>query len=557
MQFSEEHLANLRSKQTQDKRAQTIYKNSLKLVRTCTVCGLEFTPTHHNQKICKRQHTFPCPICGKPVAYINNNKNRCCSKQCTQKKREQTNLKKFGCAHAAENEDIKNKIIKTNQQKYGHNSGFCTEQVQEKYKSTCIRKYGVSNPQKCEDIRNKTQQTCMEKYGVPCVLQADSVREKAKRTCLLKYGEEIATKSQYVKDKTRKHLMEKYGVVSTAKLESVKQKAKQTRMLHYGTLNPWKVPEIRNKVTSTMIARYGVPWYVMTDECKRVNGRVISSVNKKFAQFLQENSIEYSMEFALENKSYDFKVGNTLIEINPTASHNSYINFFSNTLISHYDIYTHRNKTDIAMNHGYRCIHVFDWNDWNDMLDLFTASSDVLYARDCKVVELIVDNICAHQQANHIQGSCTGQKICIGLIYKDSIVMSMSFGKPRYNTHYDWELLRLCTSKNTRVVGGTSKLYSYAVNKYGLHNVISYCDISKFSGTVYSKLGFTLNTRTAPSKIWSKKNMYITDNLLRQKGFDNLFNTSYGKGTSNEELMIQNKWLPVYDCGQLVFVDRR
>ena len=28
----------------------------------------------------------------------------------------------------------------------------------------------------------------------------------------------------------------------------------------------------------------------------------------------------------------------------------------------------------------------------------------------------------------------------------------------------------------------------------------------------------------------------------------------YGKDTNNEELMIKHGWLPIYDCGQKVFI---
>lgn len=90
-------------------------------------------------------------------------------------------------------------------------------------------------------------------------------------------------------------------------------------------------------------------------------------------------------------------------------------------------------------------------------------------------------------------------------------------------------------------------------------SVISYCDVSKFTGDVYERLGFNLKQQTRPQKVWTENNYkygnnrYITDNLLRQQGYDRLFNTSYGKGTDNEQLMIEHGWLPVYDCGQKVF----
>ena len=51
-----------------------------------------------------------------------------------------------------------------------------------------------------------------------------------------------------------------------------------------------------------------------------------------------------------------------------------------------------------------------------------------------------------------------------------------------------------------------------------------------------------------------KTKQHITDNLLRARGFDQLFNTNFGKGTSNDELMLQAGFVTVYDCGQATYV---
>ena len=73
---------------------------------------------------------------------------------------------------------------------------------------------------------------------------------------------------------------------------------------------------------------------------------------------------------------------------------------------------------------------------------------------------------------------------------------------------------------------------------------------------MYTRLGFKLLRKSKPSKHWYslKAKKHITDNLLRQKGFDLLFGTHYGKGTSNEELMKKNGWVEIYDCGQDTYV---
>ena len=130
----------------------------------------------------------------------------------------------------------------------------------------------------------------------------------------------------------------------------------------------------------------------------------------------------------------------------------------------------------------------------------------------------------------------------------------MTFGKPRYNKNYEWELLRLCSHKDFKVVGGAEKLFKHFLEMQSPNSIISYCDYSKFSGEVYNRLGFKQKGNPKPSKHWSRGEEHITDNLLRQRGYDQLFNANYGKGTSNEQLMLENGWLPIYDCGQLVFI---
>ena len=76
--------------------------------------------------------------------------------------------------------------------------------------------------------------------------------------------------------------------------------------------------------------------------------------------------------------------------------------------------------------------------------------------------------------------------------------------------------------------------------------------MSKFNGNVYEKLGFTAMRKARPSKHWYniKTKKHIIDSLLRQQGFDRLFKTTYGKGSSNKELMLANGFIEVYDAGQ-------
>ena len=241
---------------------------------------------------------------------------------------------------------------------------------------------------------------------------------------------------------------------------------------------------------------------------------------------------------------------NILLEIDPTYTHNAIGN--------HWDKHGmgkdyHIEKTRLAVENGYRCVHIFDWDDIDKVIQLLLPKKSV-YARECKVMKVDHNTAGGFETQYHLQGSCRGQSICLGLYYNGELIQVMTFGKPRYNRKYQWELLRLCSHSEYRVVGGASKLFSYFVNDYNPLSIISYCDLAKFNGDVYKQLGFTHARDTQPQKVWSRGSEKITDNLLRQRGYDQLFNASYGKGRNNEELMLQDGWLPVYDCGQATYI---
>lgn len=297
------------------------------------------------------------------------------------------------------------------------------------------------------------------------------------------------------------------------------------------------------KRKKTNLEKYGVEWSFFLGQ---KNGhKKDSSINLNFKTLLEENNIEYEREFRLGSYFYDFKVGNKLIELDPYATHNVDWNPFNNLPI---DKNYHKNKTQFAIENGYQCIHIFDWDDCYKIINLLKPRKTV-YARSCFVKEISFKESYEFLTKNHLQGSCRS-KIKFGLFYDNQLVSVMTFGKPRYNIKYEWELLRYCSIYN--VIGGAEKLFSYFVKTVNPSSVISYCDFAKFSGKVYTSLNFEKLSYSEPSKHWynPKTNIHITDNLLRQRGFDQLFNEHYGKGTSNEELMLQNKFVEIYDCGQ-------
>lgn len=329
------------------------------------------------------------------------------------------------------------------------------------------------------------------------------------------------------------------------------QKGHATRIQNFGSIEEsYRQGKIKQK--ETMLSKYGTECLFNSPEILSHRKKRDTGPNNKFKNLLIQNGLEFEQEFVIESKSYDFKVGSNLIEINPTITHNAFKLPYPpyKGLTKEY----HQLKSALAEKHGYRCIQVWEWEDTNKILNLL-VSRPTVYARKCEVRK--VPNIETNEFLDkfHFQGKSRSD-VQLGLYYEGDLVSVMTFGKPRYNKNYEYELIRYCSSYN--VIGGSSKLFKHFINEYNPHSIISYCDRSKFSGSTYLKLGFTYS-KCSLGRHWyhSKLGIHITDNLLRQHGFDQLLGKyfgTYGKGTSNEELMYNNGFLDVYDCGQAVYI---
>lgn len=346
--------------------------------------------------------------------------------------------------------------------------------------------------------------------------------------------------------------LQRYGFANQGERSEIHKKMEDTMEERYGVTYARYLPEVEERVRKTCLERYGVPYYIQTEDANKDNRKRISSINEKFSKFLSDNGIDNSLEKFLGGKFYDIVMEDRkiVIEIDPTYTHNSIGNHWNSYGI---DSNYHKDKSILASENGYRCIHVFDWDNWNDILNILKVPHTSIGARKCEVRKVNKSDAVKFTNAYHIQHSCKGQVLNYGLYFNNELIQIMTFGKPRYNNKYDYELLRLCSNIDTKVVGGASKLFHAFTSDNMKSSVISYCDLSKFTGTVYENIGMSLKAMTQPNKVWSKNAKKITQNLLNQRGYDQLFDAHYGKGTSNEQLMIDHGWLPVYDCGQAVY----
>lgn len=476
------------------------------LIKKCLHCGKEFETKNPQKLYCNDQHYRPCPVCGKPVAMIDNDFSRpakCCSKECSKLLRQQ----KFAMR----------KCIECGKE-FTPRSGVqqICDRRHTRICKICGKEFEVSR----RDIQDDVVVCCHE-----CSVEFTQQKN------VLKYGVDHPMQLQQVRDKLENTMMNKYGVKHALQNKYLSEKQQE---------NAYK----------TNLERNGVPYACLLPQCVNAQGKIVSTINLKFGDRLDKLDIKYSFEKRIEDKSFDICLpdSKTLIEIDPSYTHNIVGNHWGPGIEVNY----HLQKTKLAERHDYRCVHVFDWDDVDKIVSLFLPRKSI-YARNCQIYKINLPVAVDFLNRYHLQGSCKGQLLCLGLVKDDVLYQIMTFGKARYDKKHDIELLRLCTRPGYSVVGGASKLFSYATSEYALNNIISYCDVSNFSGTVYENIGMKFVRSSPPQIVWSKGDKKITANLLRQRGYDQLFKTNYGKGVSNDELMLTHDWLPVPDCGQKVF----
>jgi hypothetical protein len=215
----------------------------------------------------------------------------------------------------------------------------------------------------------------------------------------------------------------------------------------------------------------------------------------------------------------------------------------------------HLSKTVKCLEKGINLIHIFDleWKNKKDIVKSIVASklgiSNKIYARSCSILEVSKEDTKKFNETNHIQGH-TGSSVNLGLYYNDQLVMLMTFGKPRFNKGYQWELIRLSTLLNNTVTGGASKLFKHFNDNYLQINesVICYSDRRFGEGNVYNKLGFEFTKSTPPGYYWTNGNIIWSRTKFQKAKLSKLLSI-FDPKKSEAENMFDNKYRRLWDCG--------
>lgn len=182
--------------------------------------------------------------------------------------------------------------------------------------------------------------------------------------------------------------------------------------------------------------------------------------------------------------------------------------------------------------------------------DMLSNSKRTIHARACKLVFPTAQEAALFMNQNHLQGNVNASHI-LGLQFNGELVSVMTFGVPRFNKDYSWELLRLATVNGVRVVGGASKLLTAFRRKYN-GSIISYCDRRYSLGGVYHAIGFEYLKTTAPGFSYTNGEVVLSRWKAQKQNLKSWF-TDYDDTQSQAENMLRAGFTKMYDAGQMVF----
>lgn len=474
-----------------------------------------------------------CTVCGNPCKFwsISTGYAKTCSNVCgqlnpsTRSKIEQTNIERYGTAHPASNDQIKEKTRETNLNRYGTIAPYQNTNIKEKGIRSTIEKYGVSNVFKLAEIKEKSRRTMKEKYGEELNILRPEIKEHIKRARReLKYNE-------FIDRLARKHI---------TYLDT------EDMYVNHDCKRNYKCNLCDKTFTEESTQAYDV-------QCGCLRRR--SSAEHEIYEWI------VSLGFnAIQSVNISDDIGRMEIDISVDTGHGNKLGIEFCGLYWHSELFRpkeyHNRKLNAAIAHGYRLIQIFEdeWTNKKDIiksviLQYLNCNKHIIYARKCNIVRLpkspkdFLNN-------NHIQGEARASH-AYALVYNSEIVSVCTFGKSRFSE--SWECIRYCNRLNTSVIGGFSRLLKAFIKEAHPTDIVSYADLRYFNGDMYIDNGFTQSSNAAIGYFYCPKGFQERLNRMQFQKHKLKHMKAYSDDKTELQIMTEEGFTRIYDAGQAAF----
>lgn len=444
-----------------------------------------------------------------------------------------------------------------------------------------------SNHVKWNDDHDAYQTYCSSKCSVGDLC----VREKKKATTIERYGVENYF---YLSDKVKQSMIKKHKVDHPSKSKVIREKKKATNIERYGVDHPWKNKSVRKKCVESHDYRrltdeqyqkllsfdymklqletnhlsyhqlgeiigvfegtvkiYAKQHGIVNTQRSKVQNQLVDFIKKEYVGEIKVNSKTIIPPYEIDIVIPEF---NFAIELDGVFWHGE---------LNGKDRRYHISKTKKMEECGYDLMHIYDY-EWTTKCDIVCSrilnklgKSNKIYARKTEIRVVDKESEKVFFNNNHIQ-QYSPSSVCIGLFFDNELVACMSFVKPRFNKHYQWELLRYASKLNTNVVGGGSKLFSFFIKQHNPLSVISYSDNRWGTGGLYRMLGFEFLHNSSPNyKYFVRNNSEVLYNRVKFQKHKLVDMVGYDKDLSEWDIMILNGYDRIWDCGNGVWSWKR
>ena len=593
----------------------------------CEVCGNE---TKWGGKTCghlcaselkkkNNREERVCVYCGEKFIVKKGLPNKLCSDDCRKKwalipenkeKRINTSFKavkeKYNVDYTFQIKEVKEKSKQTKLLRYD-NENFvniikCRETKKERYndenynnieknKQTKKANYNDEN----YNNRPKAEETMNNIFGVSHAMKLEKYQEKARQTNLKNIGVSYPLQNSEIKEKMNKTVMDRYNVSFISQLEEVKEKV---RGYYYAKFDLTKINFLLKNSDIILLDEYkgvretanmSTHYNEYTFQCSKCNTIFLGTFSnhrvpicRKCYPISKNNAMQLEIKKFLENNEINFCENNrkliSPLEVDFLLPDNDIAielngNYWHSEVGGDKDMSYHINKTERCFVKGIKLIHIFE-DEWlfkkeivkSRILNLVKKTSNNLYARKCKIIEVEGNKKSNFLDFNHLMGN-SNDSVRIGLEFDGELVSLMTFSKRRLalgknTTEFgSWELNRFCSKINLNVVGGFQRLLNYFIKKYNPKKITTYADV-RWSGmspenTVYFKNGFNF-IHQAPPSFWyfkmsdySKRFHRFTFN--KRKLLELCSNCENLENMTGWDLAQSLKMDRIWDCGTLKF----